>query len=158
MFLFCLLRRIEQIQRIDERLDGRLHDIGIGRKAVDEHLSATHLHVYAPHVVAALVHRLNQELGDLHRLVDQRLDRLDGRIDRSVPGAGRRALVAADLQNDRRGRNQRTGQYLQVFQLDPLGYLLARRRADQIEQVVVADILLFIGQIEKLGVPRRPDR
>ena len=67
MFLFCLLRRIEQIQRIDERLDGRLHDIGIGRKAVDEHLSATHLHVYASHVVAALVHRLNQELGDLHR-------------------------------------------------------------------------------------------
>ena len=119
---------------------------------MDQHRPAFDLYVYAAYVVAALVHRLDQEFGDLYRFVDQRFDRFDRRVHRAVSGAGGRAFAVADLDDDRRGGDQRAGQDLQVFQFDPLADLFAGGGPDQIEQVVVADVLLLVGQFEELGV------
>ena len=88
----------ELIDCVDKGFYRSGNNIGIGGKAVVVVSIVFHLHMYLTHIVATLINRLNEKFLDSHRTVDDRFNRFDGSVYRTVTGSSSFKFFACDIQ------------------------------------------------------------
>ena len=88
----------ELIDCVDKGFYRSCDNIGVGSKAIVVVSIVFHLHVYLTHVVATFINSLNEKLLDGHRSMDNRFDRFDSSVYRTVTGSGCLEFFACDVQ------------------------------------------------------------